>query len=84
MESLPLSKLDDRTTETTNETFGFKTTRTPNTFNELSEFENKMLNLIQSIEFKNANCELQKYLTQDAKNIKKDNNLLIAADKTEN
>ena len=72
------------TEPSTKETFGFKTTKSPAPIKELNNFENKMLTLIQNIEFKNSNCEFQNELSQDTKKIKKDNKLLIAADKTTN
>ena len=72
------------TTETTKTSFGFKTTKTPPTINELKDFEDRMLDLIQNIEFRNATSDFQKKLSRDVKDIKKDNDLLIAADKTTN
>ena len=73
------------TTETpTKETFGFQTTKSPPPIKELHDLEDKMLSLIQNIEFKNRNCDFQKELSQDAKKIRTDDKLLIAADKTTN
>jgi hypothetical protein len=66
------------------ETFGFNTTNSPKPVAELNEFESKILHLIQSVEFKKTNCEFQNQLSQSAKDIKKDDKLLIAADKTTN
>ena len=36
------------------ETFGLNSTKTPNPVRELHEFENKMLKLIQDVEFKST------------------------------
>ena len=66
------------------ETFGFNTTKSAKPIAEMNEFENGMLNLIQNVEFKNNNGEFQNKLSHDAKEIKTDGKLLIAADKTTN
>ena len=63
------------------ETFGFPTAKSPPPIT-LNNFKDKMLTLIQNIEFKNHNCEFQKRMSQDIAKIKKDKNLLISADKT--
>ena len=65
-------------------TFGFKTTNIPPWIRELNAFEDNMLKLIQNVEFKNETNEFQKKMTQDARKIKKDEKLWIAADKTTN
>ena len=66
------------------ETFGFKTTKSPPPIKELNKFESKMFALVQNIEFNNSHNEFKKILSEDAKKIKLDNKLLIAADKTTN
>lgn len=66
----------------TKETFGFNTTKSPKPVPELNAFENKMINMIQNVELKNTNCKFQNELSQTVKDIKKDNTLLISADKT--
>ena len=66
------------------EKFGFKTTRFPPAVKELSEFEDKMLELIQNVKFKNNIKDFQRKLSQDSQKIKKDEKLWIAADKTTN
>ena len=53
----------------------------PPPIKELNEFEDKMLTIIQNIEFNNA---FQKELAQDLTKIRTDHKLLIAADKTTN
>ena len=72
------------TESSTKETFGFKTTKSPPPVKELMGFEEKMLKLTQSIEFKNNSCEFQNQLSRDANKIRKDKNMIIAADKTTN
>ena len=68
----------------TNETFGFRTTKSPPAIKELDQFEDKMVTLIQNIEFKTDRNEFQRKLSQDLTKIRNNNNLLIAADKTTN
>jgi hypothetical protein len=53
------------------ETFGFPTTKSPPPINELNEFEDKMLSLVQNIEFKTQTF-FQKKLSQDTERIKND------------
>ena len=67
-----------------NETFGFKTTNSPPPIPDLKEFEEKMLSLVQNIEFRNTSSEFQKKLARDIHKIQKDNMLFVPADKTNN
>ena len=76
--------LHPATDSSTKETFGFKTTKSPPPVKELMEFEEKLLKLTQSIHFKNNSCEFQSQLSPDANKIRKDKNMIIAADKTAN
>ena len=76
--------LNPQTEPTSKQTFGFNTTKSPKPITELNEFENKILNLIQNIEFKDTRCKFQKKLSQNANDIRKDDELLISADKTTN
>ena len=71
-------------TTTTNDTFGFQTTNSPPPIPDLKEFEDKMLTLVQNIEFRDTNCEFQKKLSRDIKMIKQENKLFVPADKTNN
>ena len=66
------------------ETFGFNSTRNPPSIPELKEFEDEMLNMVQNIEFKNADNQFQRQLSNDIDDIKESSRLLIAADKTTN
>ena len=63
---------------TTKESFEFLTTRFPPLIKELAEFEDKMLLLIQSIQFTNHKCNFQKQLSQDTTKIKTDKKMLIS------
>ena len=71
-------------TSTTQETYGFKTTNTAPLITELREFEDKMLNIIQNIEFTNERSEFQQKLSRDITKIQKDDKMYVAADKTTN
>ena len=66
------------------ETFGFKTTTSPPPIAELHDFEERMLSLVQNIEFQQTNSTFQNKLLQDIRNIKKGNELFVPADKTTN
>ena len=57
---------------TQKETFGFKTTTSP-PITELSDFEERMLSLVQNIEFQPSNSAFQNKLHQHIRKIRKDN-----------
>ena len=69
---------------TDKETFGFNSTKNPPPVKELSQFEDKMLALIQNINFKTQRVDFQNKLARGAKKIRSDDKLLVAADKTTN
>ena len=66
------------------ETYGFKSTKSPPHIPELKDFEDGMLHLVQSVDFKHVNKPFQKQLSKDITNIKSGNKLYVAADKTTN
>ena len=66
------------------ETFGFNSTKNPPPVKELSQFEDKMLPLIQNINSKTRQDDFQNKLAQNAKKIESDGKLLVAAVKTTN
>ena len=70
----------------TKDTYGFKSKNSRPKINELTPFEEGMLDLIRNIKFKdNTKSTFQRKLDADIKNtIKKPNSLLIPADKTTN
>ena len=72
------------TEHSTTKTYGFPTTKSPPPIKELNEFEDKMLKLIQNIEFKKDKCQFHKQLSQDTSKIKADAKMYIPADKTTN
>ena len=67
------------------ETYGFNSKKTPPQVPELNEFEAKMTNLIQNIEFKDLrSTEFQNELSKHVESMSKDNNLYVPADETTN
>ena len=76
--------LNGNTGDTGHENYGFRSNKFPPAINELKEFEEKMTNLIQNIEFGNKNNVFQQKLTRDLKAVKSQNKLMIKADKTIN
>ena len=69
---------------TTKETNGFKSTKNPPPIDELKGFEDDMLEMIQSMKFKQVNSPFLNQLKDDTECIKNEPKLLIAADKTMN
>jgi len=76
--------LNTDTASTSKETYGFRSTKNPPPVEELKEFEEDMLKMIQSVKFKNLNTPFLGKLKEDTDNIKKEPKLLIPADKTTN
>ena len=70
--------------ERAKETFGFNTTKSSPPIKELEAFEDKMLSLIQNIEFKNHHNEFLGKLSHDLSKIRTEDKLLVAADKITN
>ena len=72
--------------EENQETFGFRSKKSPPQIPELNEFESKMASLVQNIEFKPdfRPTEFQKNLSDHTKAIGKDDKLFVPADKTTN
>ena len=76
--------LNPDTTSFSKETYGFKSTKNPPPIQELKDFEDDMLRMIQSVKFKQVNNPFLNKLKEDADRIKNEFKLLIAADKTTN
>ena len=69
------------------EYYGFKTTKEPSRIPEMREFEDKMLDLVQNVEFHqnlHHKISFQQKLNNDIRNIKSDKNIYVKADKTTN
>ena len=56
------------------ETYGFNSKNTPPHIPELESFENRLLDMIHNVKFKNVKCGYQK---NDVKNIKKSESLFV-------
>lgn len=65
-------------------TYGFNTRQTPPVVSELKVFENRLLNLIQNIEFQTVSDHFQTQLRKDTRAIRNDSNIYVKADKTTN
>jgi len=76
--------LNPDTTSLPKETYGFKLTKSPPPIEELKDFEDNMLKIIQSVKFKQVNNPFLNKLKEDTDRIKNEPKLLIATDKTTN
>ena len=80
--------LNPDTSTSSKDTYGFKSTKNPPPppppIDELKEFEDDMLKMVQSTKFKQVNDPFLNKLNDDTKRIKKEPKLLIAGDKTTN
>lgn len=75
---------DDGGAEEREEKFGFKTRKCPPKIEELQEFEEDLLKMIETIQFRNTRDEFQEKLKKDIKSITESKNLFVPADKTRN
>ena len=80
-----------KTGKKTKKTFGFPTTKSaprpaPNcpSAKPLKDFEDRLLNLIKSVNFKDKPTPFQTKLKKDVEKINNDKNVFVAADKTNN
>ena len=64
--------------------FGFKTKNTPPHIAELEEFKDDLFMLAKNTKFKKTYGKFQNQLKSDISNIKKNSNILVVADKTNN
>ena len=72
---------------TDKDTFGFKSNNNPPTVPELRDFENRIIEMVEHVEFKESSgnkSDFQYKMEQDLKNIKSLQMLTIEADKTTN
>ena len=72
--------------DTSKESYGFKSKRSPPHVAELNEFEDGMLEMIQRVQFKTKTYsnDLRKKLNKDVKEIQEEHNIFVKADKTTN
>ena len=66
------------------ENYGFQSTKNPPPIEELKDFEDSMLRMIQSVKFKHVNNTFLNRLKEDTDLIRKEPRLIIPADKTTN
>ena len=66
------------------ETYGFKSKNTPPPCQELENFESNLLDLFDSIQFRNTSDDFQKKLKHDISTIHKSDKVYVFADKTTN
>ena len=76
--------LNPEATTSTKNTYGFKSTKNPPPIEELKEFEDDMLQMIQSTKFKQLNNPFLNKLKDDTKRINDETKLITSADKTTN
>ena len=76
--------LNPDTSTSFKETYGFRSAKNPPPIEELKQFEDDMQRLIQSTKFKKVYNPFLNKLKEDAKRIKNETKLLIAADKSTN
>ena len=77
-------KPDESAESASQETFGFRSTKSPPAMKELEEFVNRMFSIIQNVKFNKCQNEFQKTLTKDLNNIRSEDKVLVSADKTTN
>ena len=66
------------------ETYGFKSLKFPQQFEELKDFEEEFRDLIVNIEFKDHKNAFQEKLAKEKEDIEKESKLIVGADKTSN
>ena len=66
------------------ETYGFRSTRLPETVVQLRPFENELLQVIEQLEFRETRSDLQTKMKNDLKRIRESKNIIVPADKTVN
>ena len=64
--------------------FGFKSVKIPPKNENFNQFESDLYDMVQNIEFEKVKSNFQIQLSNNVKNIKKNPNLLVPADKTNN
>ena len=66
------------------ETFGFRSTRLPETVTQLRPFENDLLQIIEQLEFRRRDSHLQTNMRKDLEQIRNCKDIIVPADKTVN
>ena len=77
--------LNPNETRNSKETYGFNTLYAPPPIKELKTFQDGMIEIARNLKFRKiTNNQLQDKLKDDLKNIKKEDKIIVAADKTRN
>ena len=66
------------------ETYGFKSLKFPDQFEELKDFEEEFRDLIVNVEFKDKKNSFQNKLAKEKEEIEKETKLIVGTDKTSN
>ena len=66
------------------ETFGFRTRKCPPRVNELEAFEDDLLKMGESIDFRRTSSDLQRRLDKDIQKMKNSKDVIVPADTTRN
>ena len=65
-------------------TYGFNSYNNPPSIPELKQFEDGLISIVKNVQFRQVKNTFQNKIREDTKNIKKDSNLFVPADKTHN
>ena len=79
-----LHYLYPKTGKTEKQTFGFSTPLTPPNLEELQEFKQGLVKIVENIKFTNYTNPLQEKMKQDIKDIRSTDKILMGAEKTTN
>ena len=65
-------------TEAERKTYGLKARKTPSVVKELSAFEEDLWKVVTRLKFRRVNCDFQKKLKEDTKNIKRSKKVCLS------
>ena len=74
----------DQEEEAYPETYGLKTTNTPQQVPEMADFEKELIGVIRKLKFRNHTNDFQKHLQEDIRAINNSDKMYVHADKTSN
>ena len=77
-------KSDQSDTNSTEEHFGFKSRKCPPRVEELQAFEEDLLEMVESVQFRPVSDDFQQQLRKDTARIKDSKDIIVPADKTRN
>ena len=76
--------LNPQLVKNSKETFGLNTTRAPPIVKELKSLQDGLCDIAKNLRFRKVNDQFQNKLKSDIKDIRRDDKVVIAADKTRN